>query len=118
MNATRSFCYALVVLGFVMPAIASGHQYRLVVKFASQCCGTDIASAQQLSDVISEFEKKLSIKLAFEHVWWGKEGEYNQCFKLEGMNDKMKAVFIAQVKSSITSKLVRIEENIACSGGW
>ena len=118
MNAKRFSCVVIAMIGFVMPVIASGHQYRLVVKFASECCGTDKASAEQLSNVISAIEKKLSVKLAIEHVRWGKEGEYNQCFMLQEMNNKMKAAFVAAVKSSISSKLVKIEENSACSGGW
>ena len=98
--------------------MASIHHYRLVIKFASECCGTDNEAARRLSDISSEFEKKLAARIESERVWWGKEGEYNQCFMLQEMNDKMKDRFVAKVKSSVSSRLVKIEENVACSGGW
>jgi hypothetical protein len=86
-------------------------RYRVVVSFGSECCGTDEKGRRSLEKVVGGYPIKA---LGEVRGHWGKEGEYDVCFTLDGLSVADRARFVAQVKTAVSRKLVAVEENATC----
>ncbi len=108
-------CFAFVALITINFAHSDDHRYRLVVKFGSQCCGTDKAARQRLAEIIAMYEQRDANKIVFKKFYWGKEGEYSACFKLKELSEEQKMEFVKAVNASIhSSDIIKISENAPC----
>ena len=88
---------------------------RLVVSFYSICCGIDHKAQEDLDKFIKRYEKAKGKQLTKAAVHWGKEGEIDYCLKLSELSLREQKRFIAQVRLLLKkSKLVHINENVAC----
>ncbi len=88
---------------------------RLSVSFISYGTGIDFETKKIFNDYISNYEIKNKIKLSYEIVNWGREGEIDYCFKLSELKSKQQEKFIADLKETLkNSKLVRYTENKPC----
>ncbi len=88
---------------------------RLVVSFYSICCGIDHEAQESLDRFIQQYEKSKRKQLAKATVNWGREGEIDYCLPLSELSAKERKSFISKVRSLLRkSKLVHIDENVAC----
>lgn len=88
---------------------------RLVVSFYSICCGIDHKAQERLDKFIRRYEKAKSKQLTKEAVRWGREGEVDYCLKLSELSRREQRRFISNVRRLLKrSKLVHINENVAC----
>jgi len=91
---------------------------RLVVSFFSICCGIDDKAKEKLDTFIKSYEKAKRKQLTKSAVSWGREGEIDYCMKLSELSRKEQKRFIAKVRLLLkSSKLVHINENVACQNG-
>ena len=85
------------------------------VSFISIGAGTDGRARETFNQFIKEFEQKHSLKLPFEIISWGREGEMDYCFNLKGIRKGIKEEFVNESKNSLkNSKLIRYQENEEC----
>lgn len=88
---------------------------RLVVSFYSICCGIDQKAKEKLDGFIRQYEKAKGKQLTKAAVRWGREGEIDYCLKLSELSPREQKRFIAKVRLLLKrSKLVHINENVAC----
>ena len=89
--------------------------YRLSVSFISIGAGTDKKAKQQYDQYIIQYKQKNKIKLNYEIVNWGREGEIDYCFKLSELNKNQQDLFVTETKETLkSSSLVRFKENTTC----
>lgn len=102
--------------GFADGQPQAGEQtQRLVVSFYSICCGIDHQAREKLDKFINNYEKAKGKQLTRSAVRWGREGEIDYCLKLSELSPREQKRFIAKVRSLLKrSKLVHINENVAC----
>lgn len=87
-------------------------RYALVVSFFSPGHGTDGEAYERLSRVVAREEAS---RLGHVHGHWGKEGEHDECFTLDGLSAAEKRAFIRRVRDAIGwSTRTHVEENVAC----
>ena len=85
---------------------------RLSVSFISIGSGTDKKAMQEYNQYIIQYEQKNKIKLNYEIIPWGREGENDYCFKLNELNEQQQDQFITETKEILkNSTLVRYSEN-------
>ena len=90
----------------------------MVVSFFSICCGIDDKAKQNLDNFIKGYERAKRKQLTKAAVSWGREGEVDYCMKLSELSRKEQKRFIAKVRLLLkSSKLVHINENVACQNG-
>ncbi len=88
---------------------------RLVISFYSICCGINHKAQEKLDDFIKHYERAKGKQLTKAAVRWGREGEIDYCFKLSELSRREQRRFIAKVRLLLKrSKLVHINENVAC----
>ncbi|MGB7924446.1 MAG: hypothetical protein WCF57_14490 [Pyrinomonadaceae bacterium] len=91
---------------------------RLVVSFYSICCGINHKAQEKLDRFIKRYEKTKRKQLTKAAVRWGREGEIDYCLKLSELSPREQKRFISQVRLLLKrSKLVHINENVACQSG-
>ena len=85
------------------------------VSFISIGGGTDAKAIKTYNHFIEEFEINNTVKLSFEKVNWGKEGESDYCFDFSQLTSTVKDRFITETKKTLANvNLVRYAENTAC----
>ncbi len=101
-------------------ALTTVNPNRLIVRFGSICCGTDENAVTQIAEIISKYERQITKPIVSQKVHWGFEGEFTLCFTLTELSAPMQDAFVSDVRTTVTSSRVKIEENIGsgCSGGW
>jgi len=77
---------------------------RLKVSFISIGQGINFEATKYFPKVIEEFNKKHKVKLSYELIPWGREGEFNYCFKEQKKIDE----FIIYAKKEM-SKYENVE---------
>lgn len=88
---------------------------RFTVSFISIGSGTDKKAKQQFDTFVTDFGTKNKVKLSYETSHWGREGEYDCCFKLSELDKKQQETFITETKEALkSSTLVRYKENSPC----
>lgn len=85
--------------------------YRLVVSFGSECCGTDQVAYKKLETILGRYPPQA---LGHETGSWGKEGESDDCFTLDGLSPAERTRFVNEVRGEVRGKLVSVEANAAC----
>ena len=91
---------------------------RLVVSFFSICCGIDDKAKEKLDVFIKRYEKTTGKQLTKTAVRWGREGEIDYCLPLSELSRREQKRFISKVRVLLKrSKLVHINENVACQSG-
>lgn len=81
------------------PAASNGkedNKYRYIVSFYSIGTGVNGAAIQQLEGFIKQFETKNKVSVPYVPVRWGREGEVDYCFKLNGMTAVQQVSFIKE----------------------
>lgn len=86
-------------------------RYALVVSFGSECCGTDQDAERALAAIVGRYPEKA---LGHTRGYWGKEGEVDECFTLDGLDTLGRARFVREVRAGVTRKLVDVDENAPC----
>jgi len=86
-------------------------QSRFIVSFFSRGSGIDHAIKKEY---ISFLQANYS-NIKYDEVKWGREGETDYCFGLDGIDSKKVEQFIQQSKDLLAkSQRVRIKENTSC----
>ena len=85
--------------------------YRLIVSFFSTASGIDQKARKGFVEWVTI--KGSSVKM--ETVRWGREGEVDYCFSLNGMSSDEQSKFVNEAKENLSSaKNVHFYENEAC----
>ncbi len=88
------------------------------VSFISIGAGTDYTARSSFNDFISSFEQANNIKLMYETINWGREGETDYCFDLKTFYPSLQDKFITESKEHLASStLIRYIENKDCKTG-
>jgi hypothetical protein len=86
---------------------------RFQVSFISIGSGPDRPAKQKFNDFISDFNKLNNLNITPKIVNWGREGEQDYCFKLEGIKTEIQEKFISDSKLLFTdNNLVKSFENM------
>ena len=97
--------------------ITTNTNHYFTVSFISIGTGPDRKAKSKYDQYLIQYEQKNKIKLSYEIIPWGKEGEFNYCFKINELDKKQQEVFIAETKEVlINSTLVRYKENFGLCG--
>jgi hypothetical protein len=95
--------------------ISQEKKYTLVVSFYSKGQGSDYKALEDFRAFIQSFEKKHKLKLKVTEARWGREGELDFCFDMNGISSSKKAKFVDGTKKVLEkSSLVHIHENVSC----
>ncbi len=101
----------LLLISTISAQQAGEIKVPIKVSFISYGSGIDGKALQKLDEVLKKYESLPADKTA-----WGREGEIDYCFKLEGVKRRKKKKFIKEIKSLMsTYEMVRIEENAICN---
>ncbi|MEQ1734466.1 MAG: hypothetical protein ABL940_12390 [Bacteroidia bacterium] len=108
-----SLALALITASYTAQAQQQTEEkYAVKVSFISYGAGTD----KKAGETFQKFIDSQSTKPAFEKNGWGREGEYDCCFKLTELKKRKQKKFIAKLKTEMKRyELVRITENTTCS---
>lgn len=89
--------------------------YRLYVSFFSRGPGIDRKAKIAFDNFIIKYESDNNLKIEYEAIKWGREGEIDYCFQLNNLSKKQQGKFITETRKILeTSKLVHIRENAEC----
>jgi len=117
----------ILLLSVVMLSFACKHSkdaqkttttdtYRLIVSFISKGEGTDAATRAAMESLITTFSNRDGFIVKYDKYTWGREGEADYCFKMDGMKKAKQQEFVDSIKNvTKDSKLVIITENAVCS---
>lgn len=86
-------------------------QFALVVSFGSECCGTDQDAERALAAIVARYPENA---LGHTRGTWGKEGEVDECFTLDGLDPAARTRFVSEVRAGVARKLVSVEEKATC----
>ena len=90
--------------------------YRLIVSFISKGQGVDKTTFNAFESLIVTFNEKNNVKLVYDKYTWGKEGEFDCCFKMNDVKKGKQEDFVTAVKNvTKNSTSVIIKENEVCS---
>ena len=93
------------------PPPGAEDNYRFIVSFYSSGEGSDYKTKEEFDKFLNSYSKKI----AFEGVPWGREGEFDYCFKLNELSSSEQTDFIKKSKELLEkSKLVSVDENQKC----
>ncbi|MEO8087326.1 MAG: hypothetical protein ABI763_10925 [Bacteroidota bacterium] len=91
---------------------------RFIVSFYSIGSGIDRGQPDNLKAFVDVFSKKNSKSIEFNEVHWGREGETDYCFTLNGLSDIQVIDFIEGAKGALkAAEHVHFNENQACRKG-
>jgi hypothetical protein len=82
--------------------------------FYSKGKGTDKTARKAFEEYLTSFEGSNMVKLAYDKISWGREGEYDLCFKLTELSPDMATEFVSGARQTLDGKQVRIKENTGC----
>jgi hypothetical protein len=71
---------------------------KLNVSFRSIGAGIDRKTHKTFLNYIEQFEKEEKVKLAYDKIFWGREGEVDYCFQYNSLNQKQIIKFEQQLK--------------------
>jgi hypothetical protein len=87
----------------------------LIVSFYSPGNGTNEEAAAKLNALIDATQPKPARKT----VRWGREGEHDECFKLDDLSAEQKTAFIAAVEKELAgADRVNILKDEPCKEPW
>ncbi|MCU0446770.1 MAG: hypothetical protein MUE85_17825 [Microscillaceae bacterium] len=78
--------------------------FSFYVLFGSACCGIDQKAYTALHEHIKKFQKKNRKKLAYETLYWGKEGERAIYFDLMQLTDNQAITFYERTQELMNHK--------------
>jgi len=88
---------------------ASVQSYRLIISFYSKGQGINKKLKEDLDTLIALRGN------VYEKIRWGREGEFDYCFKLEELKVSDQDLFVKDVKAYVSDKEgVRLYENSVC----
>ena len=83
------------------------------VSFISIGSGPDRQAKQKFTEFINDFNTLNNLNISPKIVNWGREGEQDYCFKLQGIKTETQEKFISDSKSLFTGNtLVKCLENM------
>lgn len=89
--------------------------YKFSISFISIGGGINESLKDKYDQFIHDFSTKSTVKLDYEVIHWGKEGETDYCFKLSELTPKEQDQFMSDSRLILKeSNLVNIEENVPC----
>lgn len=94
---------------------ATDDTYRLIVSFTSKGAGVDAKTLAALESLVTTFSNKDGFLVKYDKITWGREGEFDYCFKMAGMKASKQDEFVKAVKNvTKDSPQVFITENAVC----
>jgi hypothetical protein len=86
-----------------------------IVSLYSIGSGIDGKAQEKLRGFIDSFEKKISRKVEFTVIHWGREGEADYCFPLKGLSSSEAADFISGAKEALkSSEHIHFDQDKPC----
>lgn len=77
---------------------------ELKVSFISRGGGINSTARDEFETFIKEYEKSHGLTLTHEIKPWGREGERDYCFTLEGMDGKKRKEFVTELRTQFGDK--------------
>lgn len=115
---SRPFAASALLLALLpaFPALcAEAPTYPLVVRFASIGAGTDGAAEGEVLRIIARHGRALGVPLRHHRTPWGREGEFDACYPLEGLSEADRQALVAELRATVRSERVSVEEDFPCS---
>ena len=69
-------------------------KYRVIVSFFSRGDGTGSQTFDKIQSYLTTFDNKENVKITYDKVPWGKEGEYDMCFTLKELSKSKQDEFV------------------------
>lgn len=89
--------------------------YRFLVSFFSEASGPDNEGMQAFQKWAVDYGNQQKTTITYDKIPWGREGETEICFKLDGMTAEQQAAFVAAATEQLKSvKRVNTYENQPC----
>lgn len=89
--------------------------YRFLVSFFSEASGPDNDGMKAFEKWAVDYGNKVKTTVTYDKIPWGREGETEICFKLDGMTAEQQAAFVAAAMEQLKSaKRVNTYENQPC----
>jgi hypothetical protein len=111
----RKFLFFLAYLPFFNPEVSAQNQseiesqiFNFYVLFGSECCGIDQKAFLALHQNIQKFQKKHKSKIAYETLYWGKEGEKVVYIDLAQLSDNQSIVFFQETLGILRNKAYKL----------
>ncbi len=105
----------LSLLATSPPLGAEEQTYRLVIRFTSIGEGTDGAAMEEVFRIVAQHERALGVPLRHHRASWGREGEFDACYPLERLSETDRQALITELRTTVRSERVDIEEDFPCS---
>jgi hypothetical protein len=92
-----------------------GKTYRFIVSFFSVASGPDRDGMNTFEKWVSGYATEHKAKISAEKISWGREGEMDYCYSLDGLSKDDQSSFVSAAKTQLASiKQVNVFENEAC----
>lgn len=87
----------------------------LIVQFYSIGEGINSESKVVMDVFLAQQEKKYNTTISYQTFAWGREGEFDCCFRLANLNKQQRKDFISELKKQFNDKsLVHVSEDLTC----
>lgn len=96
----------LSILIFITPfAHADDTQhFRVVISFGSVCCGTNTDDSAAIDRYIEDFQTRHGLFLEVLNGSYGDEGDFNNCYQLNELNEQQQAIFIIGLNKTLSEQ--------------
>ena len=92
--------------------------YRIVISFASVCCGTNTDDSAAIDRYIQGYQTRHALLLEVVHGNYGDEGDFNYCFQLNELNKQHQVSFIAGLKKTLAEQILSSERTSNSGVSW
>jgi len=107
----------LVLISFLTVA-EDKQQYRVVISFASVCCGTNADDNAAIDHYIQDYQTRHNLFLEVILGNYGDEGDFNYCFQLNELNKQHQVSFIAGLKKTLAEQILSSERTSNSGVSW
>ena len=96
---------AVFALNYPVVHAKDNQHYRVVVSFASVCCGTNDNDSAAIDRYIQHFQADHTLFLEVVTGSYGDEGDFNYCYQLNELNEQQQTTFITGLKHTLTEQI-------------
>jgi len=115
--------YRLLILSILIFITSFSHaddqpHYRVVISFASVCCGTNTDDSEAIDRYIQDYQTRHALFLKVVNGSYGDEGDFNYCYQLYELNQQQQVTFIAGLKKTLSEQKQTSERTSNSGVSW